>query len=191
MLGDPHLVVTELLGQLEEAKILIETLHHAGEIWDLAQAEDPKLRLGHAVPPRAVVQGILMSQGPAVKPGSRRTPTACVERPDGRDCQPGAPWDWRAAAGADGPPHVLPRAARTRPGRAGMSCWVSTGALPWQTVTAASPKSSSNSPAALPAIARRPDRPGDPSHRSASAARGLSCVPLHSRRDFAHEAIDL
>ena len=52
MLGDPHLVVTELLGQLEKVKILIEALHHAGEIWDLAQAKDPKLRLGHAVPPR-------------------------------------------------------------------------------------------------------------------------------------------
>src|SRR5215475_391151 len=56
MLSDPHLVVTEFLGQFEEAKILIEALHHAGEIWHLAQAEDPKLRLGHAGSSPAVAQ---------------------------------------------------------------------------------------------------------------------------------------
>src|SRR5215468_2384752 len=56
MLSDPHLVVTEFLGQLEEAKILIEALHHAGEIRHLAQAEDPKLRLDHAGSSPAVAQ---------------------------------------------------------------------------------------------------------------------------------------
>src|SRR5262249_41138756 len=77
MLSDPHLVVAKLLGELEEAKIVLEALHHAGKIWDLAQAEDPKLRLGHALPPRRFFEHIFDEPWAAVKPRQRhRRPPA-------------------------------------------------------------------------------------------------------------------
>ena len=47
VLGDPHLVVAELLGQLEEPQIVVETLDHLGQVGELAQAEYAELRLGH------------------------------------------------------------------------------------------------------------------------------------------------
>jgi hypothetical protein len=49
VLGDPHLVVAELLGQLEEGEIVVEALHHLGEIGELAQAENAELGLGHGL----------------------------------------------------------------------------------------------------------------------------------------------
>src|SRR4029078_6666137 len=45
--GDPHLVVTELLGQLEEAQIVVEALDHPCQVRELAQAEHAELRLCH------------------------------------------------------------------------------------------------------------------------------------------------
>ena len=54
MLGDPHLVVAELLGQLEEAQIVVEALDHPRQVRELAQAEYAELRLGHGSPHLAV-----------------------------------------------------------------------------------------------------------------------------------------
>src|SRR5262245_49981311 len=55
MLGDPHLVVAEALGKLEETQIVIEALNYLCEIGELAEAKDAELRPGHGPPPRRLV----------------------------------------------------------------------------------------------------------------------------------------
>ena len=45
--GDPDLVVAELLGQLEEAQIVVKALDHPRQIRELTEAEYAELRLGH------------------------------------------------------------------------------------------------------------------------------------------------
>jgi hypothetical protein len=54
VLRDPHLVVAELLGQLEEPEIVVEALDYLGEIGELAQAEYAELRFGHGAPSSAI-----------------------------------------------------------------------------------------------------------------------------------------
>src|SRR4029453_281216 len=49
MLGNPDLVVAQLLGQLEEAQIAVEAFDHLRQIRKLAQTEDPEPCFAHVV----------------------------------------------------------------------------------------------------------------------------------------------
>src|SRR5262245_38736359 len=70
MLGDPDLVVAQPLRQLEEGEIVIEALHHTGEIGELAEAEYAEFRLGHRASSGFVVDPIVLSSNASVKPHS-------------------------------------------------------------------------------------------------------------------------
>ena len=71
VLGDPHLVVAELLGQLEEAQIVVEALDHLCQVRELAQAEYAELRLGHGASSRSgCVHAIVSGAAASVKPQS-------------------------------------------------------------------------------------------------------------------------
>jgi hypothetical protein len=49
MLGNPHLVIAELLGQLEECKIVVEALDDPCQIGKLAQAKDAEFCFRHVL----------------------------------------------------------------------------------------------------------------------------------------------
>src|SRR6185295_12105993 len=66
MLGDPHLVVAELLGQFEEAQIVVKAFDHFRQIRKLAQTEDPEPCSAHVVL-AAIAAGMVMSAAGRVK----------------------------------------------------------------------------------------------------------------------------